>query len=69
MQTRTAKRKNILIDQSKLTRVRRLLNARTETEAIDKALDQMLFGEEVMSSLTEASGRGKKVKDLFGNLR
>lgn len=69
MQTRTAKRKNILIDQSKLTRVQRLLNARTETEAIDKALDQMLFGEEVMSSLTEASGRGKKVKDLFGNLR
>lgn len=68
MQTRTAKRKNILIDQSKLTRVQRLLNARTETEAIDKALDQMLFGEEVMSSLTEASGRGKKVKDLFGNL-
>lgn len=68
MQTRTAKRKNILIDQSKLTRVRRLLNARTETEAIDKALDQMLFGEEVMSSLTEASGKGKKVKDLFGNL-
>lgn len=68
MQTRAAKRKNILIDQSKLTRVRRLLNARTETEAIDKALDQMLFGEEVMSSLTEASGKGKKVKDLFGNL-
>lgn len=68
MQTRTAKRKNILIDQSKLTRVQRLLNARTETEAIDKALDQILFGEEVMSSLTEASGKGKKVKDLFGNL-
>ena len=68
MQTRTAKRKNILVDQSKLTRVRRLLNARTETEAIDKALDQMLFGEEVMSSLTAASGKGKKVKDLFGNL-
>ena len=59
MQTRAAKRKNILIDQSKLTRVRQLLNARTETEAIDKALDQMLFGEEVMSSLKEASGRGK----------
>lgn len=69
MQTRVAKRKNILIDQSKLTRVQRLLNARTETEAIDRALDQMLFGEEVMSSLKEASGRGKKVKDLFGNLR
>ena len=68
MQARAVKRKNILINQSKLTRVQRLLNARTETEAIDRALDQMLFGEEVMSSLTEASGRGKKVKDIFGNL-
>ncbi len=68
MQARAAKRKNILINQSKLTRVQQLLNARTETEAIDKALDQMLFGEEVMSSLTEASGKGKEVKDIFGNL-
>lgn len=68
MQARVTKRKNILIDQSKLTRVQRLLNARTETEAIDKALDQMLFGEEVMSSLNDAAGKGKKVKDVFGNL-
>ena len=68
MQARAAKRKNILINQSKLTRVQQLLNARTETEAIDKALDQILFGEEVMSSLTEASGKGKKVKDIFSNL-
>lgn len=68
MQARVTKRKNILIDQSKLTRVQQLLNARTETEAIDKALDQMLFGEEVMSSLNDAAGKGKKVKDIFGNL-
>ena len=68
MRAQTAKRKNVLIDQSKLTRVQQLLNARTETEAIDKALDQILFCEEVMSSLNDAAGRGKKVKDVFGNL-
>jgi len=68
MPTRTAKRKNILIDQDKLMRVQRLLNARTETEAVDKALDQALFGEEVMTALLEAAGKGKAVKDVFGNL-
>ena len=68
MRARTAKRKNVLIDHSKLTRVQQLLNARTETEAIDKALDQVLFGEEIMSSLNDTAGRGKKIKDIFGNL-
>ncbi len=69
MAVHIAKRKNIFIAQDKLTRVQRLLNARTETEAVDKALDQVLFGEEVMAALLEAAGKGKKVKDVFGNLR
>ncbi len=69
MAVHMAKRKNIFIAQDKLTRVQRLLNARTETEAVDKALDQVLFGEEVMAALLEAAGKGKKVKDVFGILR
>lgn len=68
MTGRAVKRKNILIDQDKLTQVQRLLKARTETEAIDQALDQCLFGEEVMTSLREAAGKGKAVEDIFGNL-
>lgn len=68
MAERAVKRKNILIDQEKLTRVQRLLNARTETEAIDQALDQCLFGEEVMRALHEVAGKGKAVKDIFDNL-
>ncbi|MGH7820144.1 MAG: hypothetical protein ACREQ9_10240 [Candidatus Binatia bacterium] len=63
------KRKNLLIDQAKLTRAQSLLNARTETEAVDRALDEVLFGEEVMAALLEAAGRGKTVEDVFRNLR
>ena len=68
MAGRSAKRKNILIDQNKLTQVQRLLNARTETEAVDQALDQCLFGEEVMAALRESAGKGQAVEDVFGNL-
>jgi Arc/MetJ family transcription regulator len=63
------KRKNVLIDQEKLARTQSLLNARTETEAIDRALDEVLFGQEVMAALLEAAGRGKTVEDVFRNLR
>ena len=62
------KRKNIHIDQDKLTKVQRLFDAKTETDAVDKALEQVLFGEEVMRALHEASGKGKAVRDVFGNL-
>jgi Arc/MetJ family transcription regulator len=62
------KRKNIHIDQAKLTKVQRLFDAKTETDAVDKALEQVLFGEEVMRALHEASGKGKAVRDVFGNL-
>ncbi len=62
------KRKNIHIDQDKLTKVQRLFNTKTETDAVDKALEQVLFGEEVMRALHEASGKGKAVRDVFDNL-
>jgi hypothetical protein len=63
------KRKNILIDQAKLRRAQAVLNARTETEAIDKALDQVVFGQEVVAAILEAAGKGKAVGDVFGTLR
>lgn len=62
------KRKNIHIDQDKLTKVQQLFDAKTETQAIDQALDQVLFGEEVMAALHKAAGKGKAVRDVFGNL-
>jgi hypothetical protein len=64
-----ARRKNVLIDQAKLRKAQAVLNARTETETIDRALDQVVFGQEVVAAILEAAGRGKAVEDVFGNLR
>lgn len=63
------RRKNIVIDQRKLRRARRVLKARTETETVDKALDQVLFGHEVMGSIVRVAGRAPDIEDVFGNLR
>ncbi len=63
------RRKNILIDQAKLRKAQAILDARTETETIDKALDQVVFGQQVVAAILEAAGRGKAVGDVFGNLR
>jgi hypothetical protein len=64
-----AKRKSIAVDQNKLRRVQKLFNTRTATAAVDQALDHVLFGEEVMAALLAAAGKGKRIKDAFGNLR
>jgi hypothetical protein len=64
-----AKRRRVTIDQSKVRRVQRLLDARPAAEAVDKAPDQVLFGEEVMATLHTVAGKGKRIIDVFGNLR
>jgi hypothetical protein len=54
----------MLIDQRKLDRVKRLLRARTETEAVDAALEEIAFRRGVMAgvaALREAGG----LADLF----
>ena len=63
------KRRRITIDQRKLSRVQRLLATRTAVEAVDKALDHVLFGEEVSATLRTVAGKGKRIEDVFGNLR
>ncbi len=64
-----SKRTRVAIDESKLRRVQQLLDARTAADAVDKALDQVLFGEEVMATLRTIAGKGKRITDVFGNLR
>jgi Bacterial antitoxin of type II TA system, VapB len=46
------RRKNLNIDQEKLDRAKKVLGAGTETEAVDLALDQVLFVEEMGTGLT-----------------
>jgi hypothetical protein len=45
------RRKNLNIDQVKLDRAVEILSARTETDAVDQALDRVLFEAELMKGI------------------
>ena len=51
------RRKNFYLDQDKIRKVQQLLGAKTETDAIDKALDIALFRVEILKSLKQAAGK------------
>ncbi|MEX0599213.1 MAG: hypothetical protein WD205_01140 [Rhodothermales bacterium] len=52
------RRKNINIDQAKLDRVRKLLAASSETEAVDQALSMLLLREELINGIEQIAGTG-----------
>jgi len=51
--------KHVQLDQRKLERARRELGARTETEALDRALDLVLAEADIDRALRAARGKGK----------
>ncbi len=56
---RTAiKRKNYYLDEAKIKRVQKILGVRTETEALEKSMDIVLFRTELLESLKKVSGKG-----------
>ena len=58
-------RKQFILDPKKIRKVVRLLKTRTETEAIDRALD-LALGEEEIWKVMEAL-RGKvRIVDVYG---
>lgn len=52
------KRKNYYLDEKKIRRVRSILGAKTETEAIDAALDLVVFQKDILKSLEKVAGKG-----------
>jgi len=52
------KRKNYYLDEKKIRRVRAILGASTETEAIDRALNLVVFRREILKSLEKVAGKG-----------
>lgn len=56
------KRKNFYLDQNKIKKVQKLLGARTETQAIGRALDLVLFRVEIRQSLKKVAGKGVVVE-------
>lgn len=60
----TVKRKNYYLDEAKIKGAQKILEAKTETETIDRALDLVLFRKEILNSLKKTKGKGK-VEQLF----
>lgn len=58
------KRKNYNLDEKKIHRVRTILGVKTETEAIDAALNLVVFRKEILKSLEKVAGKGG-VEKLF----
>lgn len=54
----SVKRKNYLLDEKKIRHAQKILGAKTETEAIDRALDLVVFRDELIDSLKKTAGRG-----------
>ena len=52
------KRKNYYLDENRIRRVRTILGVKTETEAIDAALNLVVFRKEILKSLEKVAGKG-----------
>ena len=52
------KRKNYYLDENKIRRVRSILGVKTETEAIDAALNLVIFRKQILKSLEKVVGKG-----------
>lgn len=56
----TAKvRKQFILDPLKIKKAQKLLKTKTETETIEKALDDLLIGEEIARRLRKMAGKFK----------
>ena len=58
------KRKNYSLEEAKVKRLRRLLRTNSETEALHKAVDFVLFQQEAVKAWIENAGAGG-VEDLY----
>lgn len=52
-------RKNYRLDLQKIAKVKALLGAKTETEAIEAALERIIFEEEAWKAFAALEGQGK----------
>ena len=69
---RTRRNKHLILDQAKLTKARQILGAKTETEAIDRALEQVISEAEKDRRAWAATEKlvksGIQIKDVFGRV-
>ena len=62
MKLSALRRKHVQLDQEKLNRAKHILGAKTNTEALDRALDIVVAEAEIDAVLKEARGKGRLQK-------
>lgn len=58
-------RKQFILDPEKIRTVRKITKSKTDTEAIDKAMDIVIADSEIRNVLTTIRGKGK-IRDIYG---
>ncbi len=58
-------RKQFILDPAKINRVKTLVGAKTETEAIDRAMDVVIVNGQIRKVLQAIQGKGK-IRDIYG---
>ena len=64
MASSALRHKHVRIDQAKLAKAKRVLDARTDTEALDRALSLVVTEGEIDAALRAIAGKGK-IRKVF----
>lgn len=65
MSTAVKTRKQFILEQDKIRKVKKIVHAKTDTEAINKALDIVIENTKIETMLKAIKGRGT-IKDVYG---
>jgi hypothetical protein len=65
MTTAIKTRKQFILEQDKIRQVRKIVHARTDTEAITKALDIIIENTKIDALFKSVRGKGT-IKDVYG---
>lgn len=65
MTTATKTRKQFILEQDKIQQVKKIVNARTDTEAITRALDIIIENTRIDMMLQSIRGKGS-LRDVYG---
>lgn len=60
-------RKQFLLDENKLRLVRSMVEAKTDTEAVNKAMDMVIAAGRIAEALESVKGKGK-IRDVYGRV-
>ena len=58
-------KKTMQMNQDYIDRLRRIFGVRTDTEAVNKALEMALIDEEIISAHKRMRGRGEVIEEVF----